>query len=799
MIHATNTEKSQVAYLEVMDAVSDRKDTQLELLQDLFTKFIKGQHREYLVVEGDQKLYEVLQSLKFEYGKELDWIIPFPGDWHLLKTYQLAVMKPYFDAGLKQLANASGYPTASIECCGQFKRTHHFLLEVWESLYRAMISMFNSKNESTDLLKVIFDKIVANKTNFDTHTLEEIIVEIQSIQMFEKFKQFIQQLARTDKTWRFWIQFMFQDMPAYIGLFLAIRGGDWSLRMACIKQMAPVFSAFDHFNYRKLISRHLADVLTMPQSVLTMLQQGGFVVSITGKAWHSVGIDESHEMLINKSCKMSIVRPSPDYINRIAHYLPYRTKALENLSGFLFAEEKKQDYSKTSPLSNKPSDIKREQNISRQITAISNSGMLECVQVDRGLVNPFTQRNANTQQTSDLLTFREIGQQEFINHVAFCILKQPSTTTLRKRRLQTFAVKKTSKRHVSKLQKDRNLILLCMKKKFKWSLRTGTPIQNAGEQLIGLPLAISDHDGNPRKGQKSNMTKALANRYKECPEPFILHDYPKDWQTECCIMEGMFMINTSPIGSQSTYSDYAKFLMQRHIIAHFHKGCIEVHLLFDNPGQLKNSPKYFEQKRRDELAIIDTGHTCENITESRRLPKKWRENVLNCRKCKRALVCFLTQFFLNHIHIHLLPSQRFYTAGAFVEPLTNTSWFVEGSQDPQPDPEYTCNAEETDTMLWLHASKTNCKTILILSPDTDVYMIGLPLNCMQDKNIIVQISTFNSREVKVLYMNRMRSALSSDPDLANITRISLSMILQTLFVVTGLSNSKCTSMQPLWK
>ena len=101
------------------------------------------------------------------------------------------------------------------------------------------------------------------------------------------------------------------------------------------------------------------------------------------------------------------------------------------------------------------------------------------------------------------------------------------------------------------------------------------------------------------------------------------------------------------------------------------------------------------------------------------------------------------------------------------------------------DPEYTCNAEETDTMLWLHASKTNCKTILILSPDTDVYMIGLPLNCMQDKNIIVQISTFNSREVKVLYMNRMRSALSSDPDLANITRISLSMILQTLFVVTG--------------
>ena len=38
---------------------------------------------EYLVIEGDQKLYEVLQSLKFEYGKELDWAIPIPGNWHM--------------------------------------------------------------------------------------------------------------------------------------------------------------------------------------------------------------------------------------------------------------------------------------------------------------------------------------------------------------------------------------------------------------------------------------------------------------------------------------------------------------------------------------------------------------------------------------------------------------------------------------------------------------------------------------------------------------------------------------------
>ena len=61
--------------------------------------------------------------------------MPFPGDWHLLKNYQIALMKPYFDAGLKSLAEASGYPSVAIRNCTQFKRTHFFILESWEAIY----------------------------------------------------------------------------------------------------------------------------------------------------------------------------------------------------------------------------------------------------------------------------------------------------------------------------------------------------------------------------------------------------------------------------------------------------------------------------------------------------------------------------------------------------------------------------------------------------------------------------------------------------------------------------------------
>ena len=98
------------------------------------------------------------------------------------------------------------------------------MLEAWEALYRVMISMFLKQGESPiteDPLKVISKQILANKTNFTSETLHKILSETQSPQLFDNLKAFIQELARTDSTWGFWIQFVFQDITAYVGLFLA--------------------------------------------------------------------------------------------------------------------------------------------------------------------------------------------------------------------------------------------------------------------------------------------------------------------------------------------------------------------------------------------------------------------------------------------------------------------------------------------------------------------------------------------------------------------------------------------------
>ena len=47
-----------------------------------------------------------------------------------------------YDGGLKSFAKFTGYNVASIQSCGQFKRTHQFILETWEAIYRVMIHKY---------------------------------------------------------------------------------------------------------------------------------------------------------------------------------------------------------------------------------------------------------------------------------------------------------------------------------------------------------------------------------------------------------------------------------------------------------------------------------------------------------------------------------------------------------------------------------------------------------------------------------------------------------------------------------
>ncbi len=156
--------------------------------------------------------------------------------------------------------------------------------------------------------------------------------------------------------------------------------------------------------------------------------------------------------------------------------VPIRLKTLENLKKQLFPEDKRHSESGiVPPFSKARADYKHEENIQVLSKLIHTKSVFKVPDRNRGLMNPFKDKVATPEQAHDLLKFRSIGQQEFLLRIRYYILKEPSVhAPNRKRRLQTFSEKGVTRQKVSQLERDRKLILQCMRTKMRWSKHHGS-------------------------------------------------------------------------------------------------------------------------------------------------------------------------------------------------------------------------------------------------------------------------------------------------------------------------------------
>lgn len=213
--------------------------------------------------------------------------------------------------------------------------SHKFILEVLEAIYIAILQCYLQVEQSQDYTSGLIEAI----TSSYTHYLQTIyqVLSVDSCSSFNKNMSFLIQNSHLFLRARY-VQMIRGDFGSSfifrMPLYLTLRNGDWKL---CIKNsIAPIFTALDHLVYQKLISQHLADMLTMPAPVLTISQQGEFVASILGYPWHSVAIDESYEMLISKKLLKTAKHQLSDQFQIIAIGLPNTSLCLmKNLKKWL--------------------------------------------------------------------------------------------------------------------------------------------------------------------------------------------------------------------------------------------------------------------------------------------------------------------------------------------------------------------------------------------------------------------------------------------------------------------------------
>lgn len=121
-----------------------------------------------------------------------------------------------------------------------------------------------------------------------------------------------------------------------------------------------------------------------------------------------------------------------------------------------------------------------------------------------------------------------------------------------------------------------------------------------------------------------------------------------------------------------------------------------------------------------------------------------------------------------------------------IKNLSPTSEEMHTALKHVPRPTYSSNADEADLRIWLHCVHSTGNNILIFSPDTDVYHIGLThIQLMPSKQIIIQLSKSLSVSPKLLHLNALVQALHDDPDLSPIPTSWIPQAIQSLYVCTG--------------
>ena len=338
------------------------------------------------------------------------------------------------------------------------------------------------------------------------------------------------------------------------------------------------------------------------------------------------------------------------------------------------------------------------------LDAIAAHGMFHSEGENRGLWNFLDSKQANSEQTHDLLQFRSIGQAAFEDYVHSKILKQPCTDApVRRKWLCTFSTSPAEQRRVKQVEKEAKLSQQYLKRAMAWLAEHGSEGVDL-ETLLGppspVPRALIDANGLPYKGTKSTSTAYLQRRYTH--PSIIIQELPSGWIPDVVILEGMFPIQTSPMSTMNCMQDYLKLLVSRFVRPHLAAGVQQVHVVFDVPGAHQETPKEIEQHRRDKAADV-TGnrkHYCTSFSDDLLVPEKWR-SILACRSCKKDLTAYIADDMLNLISRYLRPHQQFITnigEEAF-------SAAPGGSRELRPD--LHRNADEADLRVWLHC-KNSC-------------------------------------------------------------------------------------------
>ncbi len=796
-------EKSNIVYMFISDKNADSIDSMKYMLEKIREDVGIDELMSQILVVGDGKTFDYILQLKDLYGAYFDWVLPYPGDWHIMKNFAYTLMKVYGPAGLHELLDIhhKGSTAASVQAARDFEKTKDFIFFAFEAIFRVIFEMYWGQCQHDDPSKqdIVTEmdelmsawKIQAGKNVFDYDKCAFNFNRLREEQtkLDSDFLRFVERCSSTMPVFKFWVKdFLLRDCMTFVGFYLSLRSGNFAARCYYVEKMIPLFSISGSTFYFRLLPTHLAQLRKFPRDIFQSLSDGAFGLSFSGEKWCMVGLDEGHEMKINKEVKEAIHSTADVALQSKLAYLPIRAVTIRNFREQL--EIKNVDSPRKFDSFNKV--LNEELIINDYHLKFATAFLNE--HEKPSLVHIFSKKEATGKVKNDMTSFYQLGEKAVRDFVDCQILKtklpvEGKTGPYHCYKISNFdSAKKidqsklNTKRKLKRLESELELY----KKAIIHAQLTNTTVPPM-ENFVNVPAALKDDDQvSPFKSDKAEAKRYYEEHkvYGDCFTYEILRS-----TVDVVIFDAMFLLHSTPKHPCPTFEHYAQQFYRDRIKQYFSAPfCAkEVHVVFDcHDMNVSTSPKAFERARRDssrESAVYD------EINDQTVL--KWNirwEDILSDRHSKQQIVKYLCIKLVEIAADELAGGQRLYTNRGSSNASTCLA-LVSDSSNPDRKVEattYSCCHEEADTLVWFHAVQCGYKKVLIYSPDTDVFNIGLRVATANlDKEFTVELKKKTAGYKTFIRVSDLAKELHRSTAFNGIDPLRVAEIMVAVYVCSG--------------
>jgi hypothetical protein len=677
--------KDTISYATVKEAKSSSINDIAGYLHDLKTDLYIGLpgYPSKVVLAGDQQTYSLVKNLMKKYPDSFDWIIPMIGDWHLLKLASECIKSILWDGGLHQLGMECGH----LKEIFQWRDIHNLLIAVHEGLLSSAVK------SSDDCSFSLHEFISKHSDNCNKNQVSN-----------------------------FWASIL-HYLNAYVGYYFAIRSGNFALRNACLPKIAELFFAYNHGNYQKLVCEHIVDLHNLPPHVKEGFYKGQWTMSVLGRKFHNVALDEGHEGVINKRLKQLTSRSSEYRTVTLSDFMAYLDKFVENLHQTIFKQ--------CSRNSDKNTGVEY---VRLVIPKIANASLFRSDSI-RSLRNVFFGDKAPTLDDgtiTDLLSISSEGKSRMDAFISSHYVQPRQNTSIKKRKLSTFSKKATTQ---YKEKQKTNKVTLLLKRAYAELQKAGHYI----EKTVAFPLAICNEDGEMRGRIKSKILHAFKKMNQFCS--MFLSKPPFNIGSSEVIIDFLKFIHEPTPPDIGNYKNLALYYWKNVIMKYgFSRGVSVVTLAIDKAAFLPSIRQIVHSERNKKVNQDKKDLNYAISDNEQALPGTSHMDAVKDPVYKKALIQYLQQAFLQIASQRLHHNSKLIIDCVGLIPTAVINGFVTTVEDR------TNNKGEADNAIFVHAMRSDCNNILIVAEDTDIIMYGIAAletgyfkaNNDQHKNIAIE-------------------------------------------------------------